>query len=201
MNKLKVIGIITFLILILYFIIGAFLPSKVHFEASVDMKTKVDLVFDQINNLKNWKTWTPYQDSISNMKFYYEGNPKGVGAIMKWQKENHIDGSLTLTEVIPNKRIKGDLIFEGHRKSTITFDFLTQNDTVRVKWSYDISNLSYPLERYMSLFMKPLLKPDFKKRLNKLKLLCENKDFALKNDTASIVKDTAIIDQAEKLRK
>jgi len=109
---------------------------------------------------------------------------------MKWENDKQMNGSLKLTEVISNKRIKGDLIIEGHRPSTITFDFLTLNDTVKVKWSYDIVDLSYPFERYMGLFAKPLIKPDFKKRLNKLNVLCENKDFASKNDPTAIVSDT-----------
>jgi len=43
MNKIKIILIITSVVLILYFIIGIFLPSKIHFEASVDI---VKLAFD-----------------------------------------------------------------------------------------------------------------------------------------------------------
>src|ERR1043165_6614153 len=107
MKILKKILIGLVVILAICSIISLFLPFTIKVERSITINAPHDVVFGQINTMKNWKSWS-YWDSIDpNMKSEYSGPESGVGAKHSWQSE-HKDvqhGSLTIITSKPDSII------------------------------------------------------------------------------------------------
>lgn len=176
MKTLKIIGLILGVVILLFLIIAFFLPKKVHLEESIEIKAPSTIIFKQVCDFNNWAKWSPFQDSMSDMKTIIGDPSEGVGAIMNWESKKDGNGSLTFIEVIPDNSIKAELIFENYSKSIVTWDFKPMQDGTKVVWGMDVENLPYPFGRWMGLFMGKMMRPDYQKGLNSLKLLCESGD-------------------------
>jgi len=120
MKILKGIGIVVVLLLAVYLILCICGPSKMHVERSVVINQKAEVVFNEINTLKQWKLWSYWDNIDPNMQSTYEGPESGVGAVHKWTSENDSvgNGSLTIKTSTPNSLIECDLAFEGMGTST-----------------------------------------------------------------------------------
>ena len=67
MRIIRTILFILLILIVLFLLISLFLPSTVHVDESITIKSTVNNSFSQINNLKNWQKWSPYQQSDQKM--------------------------------------------------------------------------------------------------------------------------------------
>ena len=44
-------------------VIGSLLPRDFHVKASIDIDAPASVVFDQINNLENWPSWSAWNSN------------------------------------------------------------------------------------------------------------------------------------------
>jgi len=172
MKILKILLIIVGILLALFLIIAIFLPTKVFIKETVEINANVNTVFEQVNNFHNWQKWSPFQENDPNMITSFEGPVSGVGSIMKWKSKDG-NGSMIITEVSPNILIKSELRFEGMETSFTSFEFEKTSLSTILSWSVDVDDLSYPIGRWMGVFMGRIIRPDFRKGLDNLKSVCE----------------------------
>ena len=120
MKIVKGLGIVVVLLLAVYLILCICGPGKMHVERSIQINQKSDVVFNEINTLKQWQLWSYWDNIDPNMQSTYEGPESGVGAVHKWTSENDSvgNGSLTIKTSTPNTLIECDLAFEGMGTST-----------------------------------------------------------------------------------
>ena len=161
MRALKIIGVFVLVLIGLFLLIAIFLSDNVHIRETVEIEAPVNVVFTNVNNFNNWQKWSPFQEKDPEMLINYEGPAEGVGASMKWISSEG-DGYLKHTEVVPNISIRSDLNFEDMRMSQLIFEFENSMQRTIVAWSIDIKDLSYPMGRWMGLFMKGRMEDDFK---------------------------------------
>ena len=113
MKLLKRIGIILLAVIVLLVVISFMLPSKIHVERSAAIGAPANVVFMQVNNLRNWNNWMPYNKIDPEMKIEYNGKEEGTGAGYSWSSENSQvgNGKITITESKPNELIVTALDF------------------------------------------------------------------------------------------
>ncbi len=73
--KKILLGLLAFIVVVL--IVGFFLPRKTHVERSAEISASPEVVYDQVNNLKNWVTWSPWHHLDPKMKMEYFGPESG----------------------------------------------------------------------------------------------------------------------------
>lgn len=114
MKILKKIGIVLLILFGLYLLISLFLPSSTKVERSIMINAPAKVVFDQINTLKNWKSWSYWDNIDPAMKSEYSGPESGIGSKHSWESkdENVGKGSLTIIASKPDSVIT-ELSFEG----------------------------------------------------------------------------------------
>jgi effector-binding domain-containing protein len=173
MRILKKIGIALLVIIVLLLIISAFLPGKRRVERSMLINAPASVVFDQVNTLKNWKSWSYWDNIDSAMVSNYEGPESGVGARHIWKSDNKDvgHGSLEISESTPNKSVGFILNFEdmGPAQGGWTF-----RDTTGGTWATTYMNMELPFAfRIMGLMMDGWLGADFEKSLEGLKKVSE----------------------------
>ena len=97
MKILKKIGIVLLVLVALVCIVGFCLPSKVKVERTLVINAPAEIVFEQVNNLKNWDKWAVWNQIDPNMKKEYFGPEKGAGSGYSWTSENRNVGKGKIT--------------------------------------------------------------------------------------------------------
>ncbi len=173
MKFLKILGVIIFILIVIYFVVPFFLADNVIVREDISIKAKPETVFRQVNSLENWIMWSPFE-SDSTMVSSFSGDERGVGSQRSWDGTEAGVGSMEILVSEPYTFIKNKLVFGpdgGGGVGSWTFD--ATDDGVNVRWSIHITDLSYPNLRWMGLFIDTGLKPMMTQGLNSLKELTE----------------------------
>ena len=172
---LKKILLSLLVVVVLLIVVGFFLPKISIVERTMLIKAKPEVVFGQINNLKNWEQWSPWHQLDKSMKINYANITTGKGASYTWSSENDNVGSGTMriTQSSPNDSINMSVDFGDHGTSAAKFILTPDTEGVTVKWigSFDMGN--NPLGRYFGLMMNKFVGGDYEKGLNNLRVVCE----------------------------
>ena len=154
--------------------IGFLSPSHVRVERSLVMKAPSEIVFSQVNNLKNWKKWSPWYQMDTMAKMEYNEIAAGAGAGYKWSSANDKVGSgdLTITASTPDS-ISTAMNFMEHGIARAKFVFAKKDSSTKVTWIMDSDLGMNPIGRIFGLFMDKMMGPDFEKGLANLKKVAE----------------------------
>jgi uncharacterized protein YndB with AHSA1/START domain len=158
-------------------LIAFLLPSERRIEASVKIDAPMQIVFDQVNDLRNWEAWSPWKKMDPLMEMSYSNPPSGKGAFLKWRSTDPRigRGKLILTEVIPNQKIGTAMDFEKEQDNTAEFTFEEEKNTVKVTWSMIHRVGGNPISKYGLLFQTGKLRKVFDDGLFAIKIQSENR--------------------------
>ena len=166
------------IIVVGFFGIGFLLPGTSHVERSIDIAAPAPVVYDQINELKNWTNWSPWAKLDPKVKWVYsEPSSAGKGAYYTWVGNDKVgEGKLTLLDVKPNELLRSRMEFKGQNDATADFKLTAKDSTsTKVLWSFDTDHGMSPLSRWFGLAMNSFIGPDYEKGLANLKAVCETK--------------------------
>jgi len=169
MKILKIIGIVVLVLVVLFFGIAMFLPSKVHVERSLIIPASSEVVFDQVNDLRNWKNWSPWHQMDPDMKITYKGFLQGEGASYQWESNKVGNGKLTITESHPHQYIATEMDFMEEGNAMGYYRFEPTKEGTQVTWVFETDMGSDPVDKYIGLMMDSMIGADFEKGLNNLK--------------------------------
>ncbi|MBI4930430.1 MAG: SRPBCC family protein [Bacteroidetes bacterium] len=155
-------------------IVGFLSPKHVHVERSLTISAPAEIIHEQINNLKNWEKWSPWQKMDPAMKTEYSGSEAGAGASSKWTSENKNVGSgdMTITSSTPDS-ITTAINFMENGTATGKFIFAKSDSGIKVTWSMESDMGMNPIGRIFGLFMDKMMGPDFEKGLAGIKEVAE----------------------------
>ena len=112
-------------------------PDTFQVQRAIRIKAPADRIFPLINDFRQWRNWSPYEDRDPALKRTYDGADSGKGAVYAWDGNKNVgSGRMEILETsAPSKIvIKLDFIkpFEGH--NTAEFTMLPQGDATNVSW-------------------------------------------------------------------
>lgn len=176
MRILKIIGITLLIVIVLLVGIAFLLPKTITVERSIVIKADASKVFEQINNLPEWKNWSPWYKLDTAVKMTYSDPSSGTGSWYTWNSEvkNVGNGKLTITKSIPNDSILTELVFMEQGAAQGGFAFSKSDSGTQVKWFLSSNLGNNPIARYFGLFMDKMLGPDFEQGLQDLKTYVES---------------------------
>jgi hypothetical protein len=94
-------------------------PSDFRVSRSTTVDAPTEAVFEQVNDLHNWESWSPWAKLDPNAKTTYEGPKAGVSAAFAWSGTSKIgEGRMTITESRPKELIRFKLNFVKPFKGT-----------------------------------------------------------------------------------
>lgn len=170
------IGAVMIAAILLVLTIAATRPNHFRVERSIDMAAPAEKIFPLLEDLKQQRLWSPYEQKDPGMKRTYSGAERGAGAIYEWDGDRNIGaGRQELVAVIPNQRIEGKIDFFRPMKASNRFEYLLEpaaNGT-RVTWA--IFGPMPFASRVFSIFMDvdKMIGSDFEKGLMQLKQVAE----------------------------
>ncbi len=157
--------------------IGLLLPGKLHFERQIDIAAPADVVYQQVNELKNWPNWSPWYALDPTAKMVYSSPlSAGSGAWYTWEGDKKTVGSgkLTILEADSLKLVHCKMNFGSNSASFADFKLTAIDSTsTKVVWSFDTDHGLNTFARWFGLVLEKLLSPDYEKGLQKLKTVCE----------------------------
>ena len=190
---MKTVKILIFLLFggLLAFLTWAyFLPANVHIEEKVKINSPTSIVFEQVNNLHNWKNWSLWNDSTLTTVF--EGPESGLGAKLITLDPKEGKSVQTIIESQNQKLVVTKLVFnKENNEAKSYFYFETIGNETEVKWVMDVEDLSFPFGRFVGYMIKKGASINFAKGLNTMKTYLESNPI-IQTESGYIIKDEMI---------
>jgi hypothetical protein len=151
-------------------------PGTLRVQRAIRIKAPADRIFPLINDFRQWRSWSPYEDRDPALKRTYDGADSGKGAVYAWDGNRNVgSGRMEILETSAPSRIliKLDFFtpFEGH--NTAEFTMLPQGDATDLTWT--MTGPAVFLSKVMQVFMDldRMIGRDFETGLANLKKLTE----------------------------
>lgn len=173
MRALKLTVLVVLFTIAVVLIAALFLPREIVISQETFINAKPQVVFGQVNSLRNYIKWSPYEED-STMTNIFEGPEAGVGAKRIWNGKKVGFGSIIITESSPYKLIKNAIEFGPQGKAIETWNFDQKNCGTTVTWTTRIYDLSYPVGRLFGILMDDMMATMETNGLENLKTLSES---------------------------
>ena len=161
------------LVVVIFVVIGLFLPSKRFFSYSIETNRPMSTVNDLFNGFSRFKDWNPLVRYDRLMKTEVSGPAEGVGAKFSYQSRQRMigNGSWEIIESIPGEKIKYKLTgpSRGQNKTmTIRFARTGQgNKNIKITQEYRVDYGWDLLGRYAGLYVTRNVGDDVKRGLDR----------------------------------
>lgn len=133
---MKILKYILFLLLIV--VIGlsiyiATLDANYDIKRTRIIKAPAEVIFNNINDFKNWEHWGPWKEMDSTIVASYPEVTSGVGASYNWTGKDG-SGSMQTISLIPNKEIIQQINFGTRSASEVYWDIANTEGGNAVTW-------------------------------------------------------------------
>ncbi|WP_170110632.1 SRPBCC family protein [Flavilitoribacter nigricans] len=174
MKALKITGIVIGALIVLVLLLGAIAPNEMKTAKSITIDAPVEQVFNTVNDLKTWESWSPWKEMDPGMQVTMGEKSVGEGAYYTWTGDESGSGKMTILESEPSSRLLVDVEFDGMGGAKAPWTFAGSPEGTYVTWGFD-SKMPYPMNA-MLLFMDmtEAIGNDFERGLNKLKTKIES---------------------------
>lgn len=139
---MKILKYVLFLLLIA--IIGtaiyvAVQPNEYAFSRSKEIKAPTTLIFNEVNDYKNWPNFSPWIEQEPDANLTYGNKTSGVDGSYAWNGEILGEGNMKTIAVEANKSIAQQIEFikPFESVSNINWTFENKNGATNVTWSME----------------------------------------------------------------
>lgn len=164
------------LLVAILLVVVAMRPAPFRIERSLLIAAAPRTLFDQVDDLRQWRQWSPWARRDPAMQVEYAGGTRGPGAEYHWSGNREVGkGNLTISDSRPGELVRMQLEFlEPFRASNVAeFRFQAESGGTRVLWS--MSGRNGFVGKLMGLLfdMDAMLGKDFDQGLATLKARAE----------------------------
>src|SRR6478735_2534109 len=106
MKTLKIAATVVAVICVIMVIVITIQPEKAHLERTILIQAPDSVIFPYISNYRKLSTWWPWPKMDADLKQSYEGADGTIGSKVLWSGTKAGNGSMTLDELEPGKRVK-----------------------------------------------------------------------------------------------
>lgn len=164
MKPMRTFLLIITIMILTFFLVAAILPDAYHMERRVAIDASPSQVFEQVNELENWKNWNP---EMPEMQF--NEIPKGAGARQEWETPKGGKGYLEIKRAVPGQIIQAEMKFPGYDTFETNWMLRPEGDSTYATWGMDFGSLDYPLGRYSGVLTNKRMQANIYVGLQNLK--------------------------------
>lgn len=133
MKYLKYVGFLLLAVVIILSIYVAVSEGNYDIKRSRVIKSPVEVVFENVNDFKNWENWSPWFEMDPTIVTSYPDTTSGVGASYSWKGKDG-SGSMKTISTIPNKEIIQQVDFNSDSKPEVYWNFTKVDLGTEVTW-------------------------------------------------------------------
>lgn len=147
-------------------------PDTFRVERSILIDAPPEAVYDEIEDFRRWRAWSPYEDRDPNLERSYSGAERGIGAVYGWEGDENVgSGRMEIRDAVPASEIVIALDFTApmEASNTALFTMTPEAGATRLTWAMEgPSNLMF---KVMSIFldMDEMIGGDFETGLARMK--------------------------------
>lgn len=152
-------------------------PDEFTIERKKVIKASPELLVQKVADFKGWPAWSPFE-SDKSMKRTFKGPDNAVGSVYEWDSKGDAgQGSMTLTELLPGKKVAMRLDFVKPMEATNDVEFNVRP----VDGGSEVAWVMHGKSPFMCKVMQVFIDQDkmcgsmFETGLNNLKLASEGK--------------------------
>jgi hypothetical protein len=173
MKTLKVVSVVLVTLVLVFVAGGLVMPKGYHVERSERIQAPVEIVFDQVNDLRKWDAWSPWNAADPTMKITYSEQPVGEGGSYSWTGDSAGEGTLTIVRSLVPSRIETKIDFGDMGSSDGSWAFSHADGVTRVTWGFSGENPGI-LGGWFTLMMDGRVGPQFEEGLRGIKQIAES---------------------------
>lgn len=173
MKTLKVVSVVLVTLLLVFVVGGLVMPKGYHVARSERIQAPVQIVFDQVNDLRNWEAWSPWNAADPTMKITYSEQPVGEGGSYSWKGDAAGEGNLTIVRSVVPSRIETTIDFGDMGSAGGFWDFSHADGVTIITWGFSGEN-SGILGAWFTLMMDGMVGPQFEEGLRGIKKIAES---------------------------
>jgi hypothetical protein len=163
-------------IVVLFLVVVAMRPAAFKIERKTTISAPPQVVFEQVNNFRNWRAWSPWEKRDPALQRTYEGPNAGNGAVYSWVGNKEVgEGRMTIVDSRPGElvRIKLEFFKPFAATNTAEFTFVPQAGDTLVTWSMSGRHNFMAKGFCMFMDMDKMVGGDFEKGLAAMKTVAE----------------------------
>lgn len=103
-------------------------PNHYRIERKISIVVPIKTVFDELNNLELWQSWSPWKQVDPTIEVEFPGIKSGVGAVQKWKSKSSGDGDLEIISSDTPNSLRYKLNMDWGSVSIGGFDLSTGSD-------------------------------------------------------------------------
>lgn len=168
MKVLKTIGIILLALVGLFFFAALIAPKSMEVERSIVIEAPPEVVFNTVNDLRTWESWSPWKEMDPTMKVTMGKTAVGAGAAYSWTAEEAGSGTMRILSSTPNKAIDTEVEFDGMGSALGHWTFIEVDSGTQANWGFS-SRPAYPWNIMYLFFGPEAVEKDFDRGLELLK--------------------------------
>jgi uncharacterized protein YndB with AHSA1/START domain len=157
--------------LVLLVLIGLALPSSTHVEREIAIQATPERVFGQLNSMRRFHAWSPWNRPGPGTRYVFEGPDEGVGSRLRWYSdEDGVGaGSQEIIASEPNRSVTMTLVFGDKGNGTSTFELRPEGTSTRLTWTFH-TDFGWDLYgRYLGLMLDNVIGAAYDRGLRRLK--------------------------------
>lgn len=113
------------------------------------IKAPVEMVFEDVNEFKNWKNWSPWYEADPTIVASYPKQTSGVGGSYAWMGETS-NGVVKTTALVTNREITQEVNFDKDKFAKVYWNFEEKSEGTMLTWS--IKGKNSFIEKAFTLF-------------------------------------------------
>jgi ribosome-associated toxin RatA of RatAB toxin-antitoxin module len=160
------------LVIAIFLVVVAMQPAEFRVERKALVAAPPEITFDQVNDFKNWPSWSPWAKLDPSMESSLSEVSAGTGATYAWKGNKKVgEGRMTITESRPAEYLAINLEFLKPFKATnlTEFTFKPIHGGTMVVWSMSGKNNFISKAVCMFMDMDKMVGGDFEKGLADIK--------------------------------
>lgn len=175
MKILKIVGIVLIVLVAIIIVLGLVAPKEFSAERHTTIEAPLELVFNTVNDLSTWESWSPWKEMDPEMKVTLGETTVGEGASYTWTGEESGSGKMTILTSNPHENLETEVFFDGMGSAKGPWSFEATEEGTKVSWGFQ-SKIPFPWNALM-LFqnMEAAVQKDFDRGLELLKSVVEEK--------------------------
>ncbi|SKB66052.1 effector-binding domain-containing protein [Salegentibacter holothuriorum] len=180
---MKILKYLFFLLLIVIIAGSIYIATKdgnYQIEETKVITAPVEMVFQEVNELKNWENWEPWSTATNDMIIEYGAKTSGDSASYSWKSESAGNGEIKTISAKPFSEIEQELIFKtpfGESTSQTYWEFNEIKNGTEVTWG--IKGHQSFMEKLAFIFQEQsiteMMRPKFQEGLNNMESVILNK--------------------------
>lgn len=159
MKTLKIVLLVLAALVGLVAILGLIAPREVDVSRSTVIEAPQAVVFNTVNDLKTWESWSPWKEMDPAMQVTMGTPSVGAGANYSWMGEQSGEGQMEITSASPPEKLTTHVAFDGQGEADAVWSFEPVEGGTKTTWAFH-TEFPYP-------FNAMLLFQDFEGAISK----------------------------------